>query len=527
MNRQSRLKDRARNQSPPAVSREPVPYPRKQKKRASRNKFLLAALFLSLFSLAALTGLISFAFLFYYSDLLLPGAEVAGIPVGSLTTHQAAARLAEQAPRQEILLAHSMGTWPVSATDLGLELDVEATIAGAYALGRTLPGLGQVAAGDLQVEPFWSVDSGRAAALFDRLSAQVEIPPTNARVVVENGQVHELPARQGLAFDLGLTMSYLQENPAQIVRDGRLPLATSPIDAPLTDVSEYVGEAQRLLSRAVTIRAYDPVQDETAEWVIQPSDWQGWLSLEINPGEPDPFSWAVDEGAAQQFLAGEWSWLGGDRYLDSDEIAAAMIENFASGQTHLDVRVHHRPVQHTVSPGDSYAAIGYNYGIPYPWIQQANPGKNNLAAGDVITIPSADDLLPLPVVPGKRVVVSLDQQRAWVYEDGDLKWDWPASTGISSSPTSPGVFQIQSHQPQAYASNWDLFMPNFMGVYRPLPQFDFMNGFHGFPTRDGNTLLWTGDLGHPVTYGCILLSSENAQALYDWAEEGVVVEIQP
>ncbi|MFN2137341.1 MAG: L,D-transpeptidase, partial [Candidatus Promineifilaceae bacterium] len=58
------------------------------------------------------------------------------------------------------------------------------------------------------------------------------------------------------------------------------------------------------------------------------------------------------------------------------------------------------------------------------------------------------------------------------------------------------------------------------------PTSDFMNGFHGFPTRDGFNLLWTGDLGHPVTYGCILLSSENAQQLYDWADEGVVVEIQ-
>jgi lipoprotein-anchoring transpeptidase ErfK/SrfK len=87
------------------------------------------------------------------------------------------------------------------------------------------------------------------------------------------------------------------------------------------------------------------------------------------------------------------------------------------------------------------------------------------------------------------------------------------------------VFQIQTHEPNAYASNWDLWMPHFMGIYRPVPSSDFMNGFHGFPTRGGSTLLWTGDLGHPVTYGCILISSANAAALYEWAEEGVVVEV--
>ena len=69
-------------------------------------------------------------------------------------------------------------------------------------------------------------------------------------------------------------------------------------------------------------------------------------------------------------------------------------------------------------------------------------------------------------------------------------------------------------------------MPYFMGIYQPVPTADFMNGFHGFPTRDGYTLLWTGDLGRPVTYGCVLVSTENAEQLFGWAEQGVIVEIQ-
>jgi lipoprotein-anchoring transpeptidase ErfK/SrfK len=38
--------------------------------------------------------------------------------------------------------------------------------------------------------------------------------------------------------------------------------------------------------------------------------------------------------------------------------------------------------------------------------------------------------------------------------------------------------------------------------------------------------LWTNNLGTRVTYGCILLSSENATQLYNWAENGVIVEIR-
>ncbi len=114
----------------------------------------------------------------------------------------------------------------------------------------------------------------------------------------------------------------------------------------------------------------------------------------------------------------------------------------------------------------------------------------------------------------------------WAYENGATKWEWVISTGISDSPTWPGIFQIQTHDGTAYAGNWNLWMPSFMGVYRPVPTSEFMNGFHGFPSRNGSQILWTSNLGAPITYGCILLSSTNAELLYDWAEEGVVVEIQ-
>jgi LysM repeat protein len=192
------------------------------------------------------------------------------------------------------------------------------------------------------------------------------------------------------------------------------------------------------------------------------------------------------------------------------------------------LRIVHHERQHVVQSGETLSTIARDYGIPYPWIQQANPGVGDaLQLGQVLTIPSPDVLLPLPVVENKRIVVSLSQQKTWVYENGALKWEWLLSTGIPSSPTAPGVFQIQTHEPNAYASNWNLWMPYFMGIYRPVPTSDFMNGFHGFPTRSGSTLLWTDDLGHPVTYGCILTSTENALALYEWAEEGVVVEVRP
>jgi hypothetical protein len=86
-----------------------------------------------------------------------------------------------------------------------------------------------------------------------------------------------------------------------------------------------------------------------------------------------------------------------------------------------------------------------------------------------------------------------------------------------------GVFQIQTHEINAYASNWDLYMPHFMGIYEAWP--GFMNGIHGLPLLSNGQRLWASTLGSPASYGCIILDLGAAEDLFYWADPGVVVEI--
>jgi LysM repeat protein len=301
----------------------------------------------------------------------------------------------------------------------------------------------------------------------------------------------------------------------------------APVEPAVTDVRVLVDQASRLLARRLSIRAYDPVTNELRTWEVGPNVWGDWLSLGADPGDATRLAWELNADKTRAFLTAQAAVLGADRRLDLDQAVTAMGEAIQAHREEVRLRVYHNERQHRVRPGETLSSIAYTYGMPYPWIEQANPGiSNTLSVGQVVTIPSPDVLLPLPVVETKRVVVSLGEQKMWVYEDDAQKWEWPVSTGIESSPTAPGVFQIQTHELNAYAGNWNLWMPYFMGIYRPVPTSDFMNGFHGFPTRGGSTLLWTGNLGHPVTYGCILISTDNASALYEWAEAGVVVEVR-
>ena len=193
------------------------------------------------------------------------------------------------------------------------------------------------------------------------------------------------------------------------------------------------------------------MRDERFAWPIAPQVWSEWLRLSIDPAAPAATTWTLDQQIAAAYLDTLEAEMGDGRTLSEEETPAALSAAIQAQQPTAAARVYHPESRHVVQSGETLSSIGYDYGIPYPWIQQANPGVESLSVGQEIVIPSPDALLPLPPVAGKRIVVSISEQRTRVYENGQLKWDWPSSTGIDSSPTAPGIFQIQSHEPNAYA----------------------------------------------------------------------------
>ncbi len=487
---------------------------------------LFPLLFLIVAAIGVLAGGLSFV---YARDRVMPGVSAYGVPLSGLSQDEAAAAIAARWDEQTVILQNGDLVVPVAPADLGMVIDAEATARAAAGKGRTLDSLSALAAERsawFDTPPVWRFDPEAAWRTLSQLAPQLAVAPVDATVDLSSGRAMAVPAIEGRELDIETTLTTLAANPAAVLRAGQLSLSVRPVPAAVTDVSAAVDEANRLLATAVTLEVYDPVRDEQINWRVEPSAWVQWLRLTIDPATGQ-FSWSLDRQIGVAYLDTLEAQLGDGRYLDEDETLAALSAAIQAQSATVTTRVRYPERRHVVQPGETLSSIGFDYGIPYPWIQQLNPGVDALTVGQEITIPAADALLPLPVVPNKRIIVSLSDQRTWVYENGQLKWEWPSSTGIKSSPTAPGVFQIQSHEPNAYAGNWDLWMPSFMGIYRPVPTSDFMNGFHGFPTRGNSQLLWTGDLGHPVTYGCILLSSDNAALLYDWAEDGVVVEVRP
>jgi LysM repeat protein len=378
----------------------------------------------------------------------------------------------------------------------------------------------------VEIKPRLLVDLNQSRTRLEELRGILEEPARNAGIQLVGAQVQTTPPVQGRVLDLEATVAALQADAAAELADGALDLRMVTVAPSVTDATPLLQQAQALLGSPLNIEAYDPINNTAQQWSLNPQEWSQWLVAAPDQGSALGLRLSLHEGGLRAYLDNRSAQLPAADFLDVDEAIQTINGALQNNQLTSWVRVYHTPTGYTVQSGDTLASIGYQTGIPYPWIQAANPGVNSLNPGQQITLPSKDDLLPLPIIRTKRIVVSIPEQELWAYENDQLVFNWSISTGIARSPTAPGIFQIQSHDPNAYAAQWNLYMPHFMGVYEPGPSAGVMNGFHGFPTdATGGYLLWTNNLGRPATYGCILLSLENASVLYDWAQEGVVVEI--
>jgi len=122
----------------------------------------------------------------------------------------------------------------------------------------------------------------------------------------------------------------------------------------------------------------------------------------------------------------------------------------------------------------------------------------------------------------KYILVDISEQHMYVYESDTLVYSFVASTGIHNG-TRAGIFAVQSKIPSAYGATWNIWMPSWLGIYWAG---GLENGIHALPILPNGATLWAGYLGRPVSYGCVVLGSYEAQLLYDWAEIGTPVEIR-
>lgn len=174
-----------------------------------------------------------------------------------------------------------------------------------------------------------------------------------------------------------------------------------------------------------------------------------------------------------------------------------------------------------VAAGDTLSDIAARYGTTAGNLARLNNiSPDAIAAGQQLLVPRPGSGA-MGRGGAKRIEVDVSDQRMYVWEGDELIYNWPASTGMAGYGTRRGTFAVQSKIPNAWSSAWQLWMPNWLGIYWAGGS---ENGIHALPIING-TRIWGGVLGTPISYGCVVIGTDESRLLFNWAEMGTTVDI--
>ena len=473
-----------------------------------------------------------------YESRIYPNVFVLGENLGGFTVDEASQRLdAVFATREtgDLILSDGDEAWRVPWSEAGMQLDPVATAEQAFAAGReqgwqTLLSLwvGEQGMGTSQeVSPVFTIDEDAARQAVETLAPELYDPPIDAELWLDGDEVITTPSKPGRALAIDATTENIVNTVRHLGPDYPFAPTYHTVPPTLTDVGDVKAEVEEMLGREIRIAAQGEHEGEvfTWHWTLGREIIAGWLAvdrIEENPG----YAVRVDEtavAATVERLASEPQ--GDDWGFPTAEVTEETLQVFEAGGGEVTIALTPPPRIYVVQPGDHLTTIAAQFGMPPGLIAELNTGidLNRLQIGQELIVPRQEALTPYETVPGKRIEISIAEQRLRVFENEQLVHDWPCSTGMKDSPTYTGHFQVVSKEEMAYASQWELEMPHFIGVYRAGG--DTYNGIHALPLNAAGQRLWWR-LGSPGSYGCIVLGIEEAETLFNWAELGVRVIIK-
>lgn len=190
-------------------------------------------------------------------------------------------------------------------------------------------------------------------------------------------------------------------------------------------------------------------------------------------------------------------------------------------------------IVHVVAPGEHLSQIAQRYGVAWTAIAEANqitnpnhiytgmqlniPGGNSDAVQSYTTIPTIAENLVDPGAHwgiGREIVVDLSTQMTYAYEDGALLFSALVSTGLPATPTVQGEYAIWHRTPAQTMTGPGYYLPNVQWV-----QYFYQGyGFHG--------TYWHNNYGQPMSHGCVNMTNDDAQWLYNFGTIGTNVYVQ-
>ncbi len=458
--------------------------------------------FTSVYRLAAMVMVVGFLGLAshlatqaYYSDRILPGVTVAGQGLGGLTLAEARKILQEDVRNYRLNLTVADEKYDLTAADLGVTFDPEATLMSAYASGRTswLPPLHHE-----PIEMAYRLDRSKLNSFTASVAERVGTPPVDAGVVVTAGAVSTVPDKSGWSIDK-LGLQQLIENDVRSRGGSKLVLKPKEqlADIPMDSLAPVVDETNKLMAVPIVLTYADKTIQPTSSEIGQ------WLSFtKVPDGKVFKLKAQVDSSKLKNYVQNLANKL--------DVAPVNKTVNIENG------------ISKTTKEGVEGSAIDREPLIAAITGAIANQTPLNYAitSRPVAFKTTSTNLISLDY--GRYIEVNLSKQRLWVWEDHKVIYETPITSGATGAGmgTVTGLFSIYYKTTNTnlvgyqYGYNYNVPVKYWMPFHSGY-------GFHDAAWRNGN--FGGQDYYYGGSHGCVNMPEAAAEFIYKWAPVGTPV----
>lgn len=418
--------------------------------------------------------------------LIAPGTTIAGVPVGWMTAGAAADTLNNRLANVDVAFTGTSVDPVIDGATLGAQIDGQALAEQAYAerpMWNVSSWFGEPLVGDIVL------DAAKAESLLrSEIPASYE-DPINAGVTFDKttNTYVTTPAESGTGINLGNLTAAIAEGIAAgettVKFDGGPTKVNAPIsDAKATEMAKTLNGMLGSIGFYVGLERTVPVAPDVAASWITVNDDNGKLVIDADPK-------AITATITGLAAAVNRPPVGAQVVTNSD---GSVLRDIAAG-------VPGRELGDVSSLAKTFAA-------------QLEKG-NAVAELPVTETPFATTNLQ------RSIDVNLSDQRVSVIENGNVIDSWYVSAGAGEFATQTGNFQVGWKTSSQNMGDRDLtqspyyFQPDVKWVM----YFNGDEAFHG--------VYWHSNWGTAMSHGCVGMPEWRAQWLYDWAPEGVDVNV--
>ncbi len=260
-------------------------------------------------TLIILTGLLlgSVAlFEWYHAERIYPGVSVWGMDVGGLRVDEVPSTLDERLGLHEpFLILHGPDqSWTARPSDLGLQLERQATLDSAYQIGRgsswtvNLRAHFELLVDGKNTQPVLVYDEQIARLYLETLAKQIDIPAIDAALTLQGVTPVATPSQDGRRLDVEASLAALRPAVMQL-KPAEIPLVGYDIPAAITDAETARAQVEKLLDGPLTLLLAQPRENDAGPWIIQPEELAAMLDVRA---EGDKLRVSVNEIALQSYL---------------------------------------------------------------------------------------------------------------------------------------------------------------------------------------------------------------------------------